>query len=208
MRTCLTQCRIALLMSLAVTYAGGITTVTASSPVLVSVPDISGLTQAAAESMLSSTGLVVGAVTTVAYSTGDGFDPGDVSSQNPGPGAGVALGTAVDLVVVIPPPAQNAPPFDVNNDGYDDLIHIARDGDVFSTELLLSDGTDFTFSMLTGSATNNATHDKWFKGDFNGDGLMDLARSLGRNGRQGVLRGRNQPSGRFDGSVIVGVSIE
>jgi beta-lactam-binding protein with PASTA domain len=71
----------------------------------VSVPNVVGLTQAAASNAIASAGLVVGTVTNAASET---VPAGSVISQNPSAGTSVASGSAVDLVVSSgpPPPAQ------------------------------------------------------------------------------------------------------
>ncbi|MCU0787359.1 MAG: FG-GAP-like repeat-containing protein [Verrucomicrobia bacterium] len=74
----------------------------------------------------------------------------------------------------VPPPS-----FDVNQDGLDDLIHVGHQGDLATVELLLSDGSVFHKVSLTGSVTNHASPDRWFSGDFDGNGSMDLARLWG-----------------------------
>jgi beta-lactam-binding protein with PASTA domain len=62
----------------------------------VQVPDVVGMSQAAAQSAITGAGLAVGNVTT-AYS--DTVAEGDVISQDPAAGSGVASGTPVDIVV-------------------------------------------------------------------------------------------------------------
>jgi len=63
---------------------------------MVTVPDVVGMAQAAAESAITSALLIVGNVTT-AYS--DTVAAGDVISQNPTAGASIAAGSTVDIVV-------------------------------------------------------------------------------------------------------------
>ena len=60
------------------------------------VPNVVGLTQAAAQSAITTAGLTVGAVTTAINST---VAAGKVISQNPGAGTKVVAGSAVALVV-------------------------------------------------------------------------------------------------------------
>ena len=62
----------------------------------VTVPDVTGQTQATAESNIVAAGLVVGTVTTSYSAT---VPPGDVISQNPTGGASVPPDTAVDIEV-------------------------------------------------------------------------------------------------------------
>ena len=63
---------------------------------LVSVPNVVGMTQAAASSALTSAGLTVGTITQAYSST---VASGSVISQTPVSGASVASGTAVNLTV-------------------------------------------------------------------------------------------------------------
>jgi beta-lactam-binding protein with PASTA domain len=66
------------------------------APTTISVPDVTGLSQAAAETALTNAGLVVGSVTSVSSDT---IAAGDVISQTPVATTDVAPGTTVDLVV-------------------------------------------------------------------------------------------------------------
>jgi hypothetical protein len=148
----------------------------------VPVPDVVGLDQAAAESAIVSAGLSVGAVTSVADEPGDDFEVGDVFSQYPAAGAEAEAGSAVTLAVVIAPPVVDLPAHDVNGDGLDDLIHIADNNGLFSVEVLLFGGTSYSQWALSGVAADHASLDKWFSGDFNGDGKTDAARLFGNTG--------------------------
>lgn len=65
-------------------------------PQLTTVPDVVGLTQAAAETSIAAAGLVTGTVSAV---NSDTVAAGNVISQNPAGGSSVTSGTAVDLVV-------------------------------------------------------------------------------------------------------------
>jgi len=62
----------------------------------ISVPDLAGMTQAAAEAALAGAGLSVGAVTD---ENSDTVPAGQVISQNPAAGANAVSGSAVDFVV-------------------------------------------------------------------------------------------------------------
>ncbi|MGE4180758.1 MAG: PASTA domain-containing protein [Limisphaerales bacterium] len=75
-------------------------------PVLVTVPDVVGLTQAAAEAAIVGAGLTVGAVTTANHPT---ISAGEVISQNPVAGASVVLGSSVALVVSAGPAPVEVP---------------------------------------------------------------------------------------------------
>ena len=70
----------------------------------VSVPDVVGLTQANAEAAIVGAGLVVGAVTTANSNT---VPVGDVISQNPVVGTGVAPGSTVNIEVSLGPAGGN-----------------------------------------------------------------------------------------------------
>jgi beta-lactam-binding protein with PASTA domain len=67
----------------------------------VTVPDVVGLAQAAAQTAITDAGLAVGAVTQEASDT---VPVGDVISQNPAAGTSVAPGSAVAFVVSLGPP--------------------------------------------------------------------------------------------------------
>ncbi|MDG4583601.1 MAG: IPTL-CTERM sorting domain-containing protein [Candidatus Competibacter sp.] len=72
----------------------------------VNVPNVVGLTQAAATTAITNAGLVLGTVTTQSNAA----PAGQVISQNPAAGASVAAGSAVDIVVSLgPPPPVNVP---------------------------------------------------------------------------------------------------
>jgi serine protease AprX len=70
------------------------------------VPNVVGMTQAAAEAAITDAGLSVGTVST-AYD--DFTDAGDVISQDPAGGASVPAGSPVDLVVSLGPPPVAVP---------------------------------------------------------------------------------------------------
>ena len=68
----------------------------------VSVPDVVGMTQAAAESAITLAGLTVGTVT---RANSDTMPEGRVISQDPTGGSRVAGGTRVNLVISLGPEA-------------------------------------------------------------------------------------------------------
>ncbi len=72
----------------------------------VSVPNVVGLTQAAASTAITNAGLSVGAVTQASSNT---VAAGSVISQNPAAGASVVPGTAVALVVSTGPANVSVP---------------------------------------------------------------------------------------------------
>src|SRR5438552_3746683 len=66
------------------------------APPTVSVPNVVGLTQAAAQNAITAAGLTIGTVTTASSTT---VPAGNVISQSPAAGMSVAAGSAVALVV-------------------------------------------------------------------------------------------------------------
>jgi len=77
-----------------------------TSPTSVGVPNVVGLSQAAASSAITTAGLVVETITQQSSST---VPLGNVISQNPSAGASVATGSAVSLVVSTGPAPVTAP---------------------------------------------------------------------------------------------------
>jgi beta-lactam-binding protein with PASTA domain len=75
-------------------------------PAIVNTPDVVGLSQASADSAITSTGLVVGMVTTTNSTT---VAAGNVISQNPTGGTSLTEGSSVDLVVSLGPVMVDAP---------------------------------------------------------------------------------------------------
>ena len=80
--------------------------IVSTGPCPVNVPDVVNMTQAAAESAITSAGLTVGTVTTACDNT---IASGNVISSNPASGISVPSGTAVDLVVSTGPCSVNVP---------------------------------------------------------------------------------------------------
>lgn len=72
----------------------------------VTVPNVAGLTQAAATSAINSAGLVTGTITNANSAT---VPAGSVISQNPSAGASVAPGSAVALVISLGPANVSVP---------------------------------------------------------------------------------------------------
>ena len=67
-----------------------------SGVALIKVPNVVGLTQAAASSAIKAAGLIVGTVT---QQSSNAVPSGDVISENPPAGTSVATGSSVNLVV-------------------------------------------------------------------------------------------------------------
>jgi beta-lactam-binding protein with PASTA domain len=80
--------------------------VISSGPAAVMVPDLIGLDRAEAEGAIIAAGLVVGSV---GETTSESSPPGTVILQDPDPGASVAPGSAVSLVVSLGPVATLVP---------------------------------------------------------------------------------------------------
>ena len=76
------------------------------APATVAVPDVTGLTQTAAQSAITGAGLVVGNITTSSSNT---VPAGNVVSQSPSAATSVAVGSAVDLVVSSGPALISVP---------------------------------------------------------------------------------------------------
>jgi len=89
-----------------VTQGSAVALVISSGPPQVTVPNVVGLTQAAATSALQNAGFVLGSVATQASST---VAAGSVASQSPAAGSQAASGTAVNLVISIGPASVAAP---------------------------------------------------------------------------------------------------
>src|SRR5262252_2229930 len=89
-----------------VVVGSAVNLVVSSGPAQVAVPNVVGLTQAAATTAITSAGLTVGTVTTASSTT---VAAGSVISQNPTGGTQVATNSAVALVVSSGPPQVAVP---------------------------------------------------------------------------------------------------
>jgi len=100
-----------------VTQGSSVDLVISIGSLMVTVPNVVGMTQAAAGSAITAAGLTVGAVTTSYSNT---VTTGDVISQSPGGGFSIPQGYEVDLVISLghwseplpPDPGTVAPPID------------------------------------------------------------------------------------------------
>jgi beta-lactam-binding protein with PASTA domain len=81
--------------------------VSSGPPPTVSVPNVTGATQAEATTTINAAGLVLGTVTTASSTT---IVAGLVISENPGAGSLVTVGSAVALVVSSGKPQVAVPP--------------------------------------------------------------------------------------------------
>ena len=73
---------------------------------LATVPDVTGMTQASAESAITAAGLTIGGITSIPDTT---IPAGHVMSQSPAPGTSVSLGAAVTLTVSLGPATTAVP---------------------------------------------------------------------------------------------------
>ncbi len=100
---------------------------------LISMPDVVGLSQSAAEAEITRVGLVVGTISTVNSSS---IPAGDVISQGTAAGALVAPGIAVDLVVSLGSSSE-VPSIDANGDGVIDSLDVSLIEDCESVQTTL-----------------------------------------------------------------------
>ena len=91
--------------------------VVSSGVATVSVPNVIGLTQAAASNAITAAGLTVGTIT---LQNSASVPAGNVISENPAAGSNVAAGSAVNLVV-----SRGALAGDLNGDGTVNCADIA-----------------------------------------------------------------------------------
>src|SRR5260370_849919 len=89
-----------------VAQGSAVNLVLSSGPPPVPVPDVVGMTQAEATAAITGAKLTVGTVTQDTSST---VPSGKVISQDPKSGSSVAQGSAVNLVLSLPPPPSNDP---------------------------------------------------------------------------------------------------
>ncbi len=87
-----------------------------SGPATLAVPDVVGLTQAAAQTAITNAGLSVGAITSAASDT---VPSGQVISQNPSAGSSVSTGASVALLISSGPATDGAY---LNFDGINDRV--------------------------------------------------------------------------------------
>ena len=99
-----------------VNLATAVNLVISTGPGQVLVPNVVGLTQAAATTAITSAGLVVGTITIMSSST---VPSGDVISESPVAGASVSTGSAVNLVVSA---STVIPILDFNGSAYQDVF--------------------------------------------------------------------------------------
>jgi beta-lactam-binding protein with PASTA domain len=101
----------------AVAAGSAVNLMVSSGPAPILVPNVTGETQVAATSALTTAGLVLGTVTTVSSSA---VASGNVVSESPAAGSSVAAGTAVSLTVSTGPVRG-----DINSDGQVNKLDLA-----------------------------------------------------------------------------------
>jgi beta-lactam-binding protein with PASTA domain len=147
------------------------------APVLISVPNVVGLTQAAAQSTLTAAGLAAGAITNANSAT---VPAGQVISQTPASGSSVAAGSAVALVISLGPAAtagptvdkmvfadgtgpRTTPAFSTSAAGEVLLAFAASDGPVSgtNTQTLTVSGAGLTWTRVQRAATQRGVAEIW-----------------------------------------------
>ena len=168
---------------------------------LISVPDVTGLSQAEAEAAIISAGLVIGTATTT-YSAI--VPAGYVISQNPRAGTEVTEGKAVDLVISSGPIT-----IDIKPRSYPNSINLKSKG-VIPVAVLTTDTLDATtvnpLSVQFGPNGAMEAHGKGHIEDADADGDNDLVlhfriqeTGLACGDTSAFLRGET-----FDGQLVEG----
>ena len=181
--------------------------VVSTGPAQVSVPNVVGDTQAAATTAITGAGLVVGTVSTASSST---VASGNVISENPSAGTSVNTGSAVNLVVSTGPALAASTTTSIAQSGspgnYTLTATVVGSGTLATAPtgtvsfLDTSNGNAVLGTATLGGGTSGAL--TWINtqtpatepapqsivvGDFNGDGIPDIA--VGSNGYVSVLIG-------------------
>jgi beta-lactam-binding protein with PASTA domain len=147
-----------------------------AAPVPVSVPNLVGMTQAAAQSAITAASLSVGAITTASSPS---VPAGQVISQTPGAGASVATGSAVALVVSSGAPlsgptidanvfangtgTRTTPAFSTTAPGDVLVAFAASDGPTTgtNTQTLTVSGAGLNWSRVARAATSRGVSEIW-----------------------------------------------
>ena len=146
------------------------------APIPVSVPNVVGLTQAAAQSAITGVGLTVGAITSANSAT---VPAGQVISQTPASGSSVAAGSAVSLVMSLGASAagpavdktvfsdgtgaRTTPAFSTSAAGEVLLAFAASDGPTTgaNTQTLTISGAGLTWTRVQRAATQRGVAEIW-----------------------------------------------
>ena len=148
----------------------------APAPVTVTVPNVVGLTQSAAQAAISGAGLTVGAITNASSTT---VPAGQVIGQTPASGSSVSSGSAVALVVSTGAPvaapvvdktvfsdgtgARTTPAFSTSAAGEVLLAFAASDGPTTgaNTQSLTVSGAGLTWTRVQRAATQRGVAEIW-----------------------------------------------
>jgi hypothetical protein len=158
-----------------VTPGSAVNLVVSTGPVLVAVPNVVNLAQAAATTAITNAGLVVGTVTNASSST---VPAGSVISQTPVAGSQIAAGSAVNLVVSTGPvPAaapivdavvfsdgsgtRTTPSFSTSAAGEVLLAFAAAGGPSTSPQTLTVSGAGLTWTLVRRANTRAGTSEIW-----------------------------------------------
>ncbi|MCD4811316.1 putative Ig domain-containing protein [bacterium] len=119
------------------------TVIITANEVMVIVPDVVGMAQAAAEAAIIAANLTVGNITTQNSAT---VPAGNVISQDPVAGASVTEGSAVDMVVSLGPVIVNRDPEIISTPVTSAGVNVLYTYDVEATD---PDGDTLTYSFTT-----------------------------------------------------------
>jgi uncharacterized repeat protein (TIGR01451 family) len=109
-------------------------------PPVASVPNVVGLTQAAASTAFANAGLTTGPVTIVASAT---VAAGSVISQSPGPGSPASFGTAVSIVI------SSGAPYVRINPSSSNPVRVAAGSSTYIVAVTLTNGGNVSIGTLT-----------------------------------------------------------
>jgi beta-lactam-binding protein with PASTA domain len=165
-----------------VTAKSAVSLIVSSGAAPVAVPNVVGLTQAAATTALSSAGLTLGAVTTQSSAT---VAAGFVISESPAAGASVAAKTAVSLVVSSGPApvsvpnvvgsTQGAATTAITNAGLVVGAVTNQSSSTIAAGIVISESPAAGTSVAAKSAVSLVVSSGSLIGDLNGDGAVNCA---------------------------------
>jgi hypothetical protein len=152
--------------------------VVSQGPVPISVPNVVGMTQAAAQTAVTAAGLTVGTVTTAYHST---VPAGSVISQSPIAGTQVSSGSAVDLMIssgikYSGGSGMAEDPYKIASAA--DLIALGDSLEDYNKNFILTTDIDLSGHVFTDAVIAKDTGSDWgfqgtsFTGVFNGNGKI------------------------------------
>jgi autotransporter-associated beta strand protein len=132
-------------------------TVLTVNPAMTDVPFVVGMSQAAAETEITTANLVVGIITTQHHGS---IAAGNVISQNPTGGTSLAYGSAVDLVVSLGSPPDTTPP-SPNPMTWEVPPTALSTSSITMTATTATDdsGVEYYFACIAGGGNNSAWQD-------------------------------------------------